>query len=49
MTARKVWFITGAARGMGLYFAGAVLAAGTYFYIFLLPGKKGVGGMEPVG
>jgi MIP family channel proteins len=28
---------------------GAILAAGTYFYMFILPGKKGVGGMEPVG
>ena len=28
MTAKKVWFITGAARGMGLEFAKAVLAAG---------------------
>src|SRR5687767_1447870 len=28
MTERKVWFVTGAARGMGLDFAKAVLAAG---------------------
>ena len=28
MTAKKVWFITGAARGMGLEFGKAVLAAG---------------------
>jgi len=28
MTAKKVWFITGAARGMGLEFGRAVLAAG---------------------
>jgi glycerol uptake facilitator protein len=28
---------------------GAVGAAVTYFYLFILPGKKGVGGMEPVG
>jgi len=28
MTQKKVWFITGAARGMGLEFARAVLAAG---------------------
>ena len=28
---------------------GAVLAALTYFYMFILPGKKGVEGMEPVG
>lgn len=28
---------------------GALLAAGVYFYVFILPGKKGPGGMEPVG
>ena len=28
---------------------GAVLAATAYFYMFMLPGKKGVRGMEPVG
>src|SRR5687768_1092270 len=28
MTERKVWFVTGAARGMGLDFAKAILAAG---------------------
>jgi glycerol uptake facilitator protein len=28
---------------------GAALAAAVYFYLFVLPGKKGEGGMEPVG
>jgi NAD(P)-dependent dehydrogenase (short-subunit alcohol dehydrogenase family) len=28
MTGKKVWFITGAGRGMGVYFAQAALAAG---------------------
>lgn len=28
---------------------GALLAAGIYFYMFILPGKKEPGGMEPVG
>jgi glycerol uptake facilitator-like aquaporin len=28
---------------------GAVAAAFGYFYMFILPGKKGVEGMEPVG
>jgi len=28
MTKKKIWFITGAGRGMGLDFARAVLAAG---------------------
>jgi MIP family channel proteins len=28
---------------------GALLAAAVYFYIFILPGKKGVDGMAPVG
>ena len=28
MTSKKVWFITGASRGMGLDFAKAALAAG---------------------
>ena len=28
---------------------GALLAAFIYFYMFVLPGKKGAGGMEPVG
>ena len=28
---------------------GGVLAAVTYFYLFILPGKKGPVGMEPVG
>lgn len=28
---------------------GALLAAGLYFYLFILPGQKGPGGMEPVG
>lgn len=28
---------------------GALLAAAVYFYMFILPGKKGPGGMEPVG
>ena len=28
---------------------GAVVAAGAYFYMFVLPGKKGAGGMGPVG
>lgn len=28
---------------------GALLAAGLYFYLFILPGQKGRGGMEPVG
>jgi hypothetical protein len=28
---------------------GAVAAAVGYFYLFILPGKKGVEGMEPVG
>ena len=28
---------------------GALLAAGIYFYLFILPGKKGAGGMGPVG
>ena len=28
---------------------GAVLAAVTYHYMFILPGKKGVAGMQPVG
>ncbi len=28
---------------------GALLAASTYFYLFILPGRKGPGGMEPVG
>ena len=28
---------------------GALLAAGVYFYLFILPGAKGPGGMEPVG
>ncbi len=28
---------------------GALLAAGVYFYMFILPGKKGAEGMEPVG
>ena len=28
---------------------GALVAAFLYFRIFIAPGKKGVGGMEPVG
>lgn len=28
---------------------GGLLAAGVYFYLFILPGQKGPGGMEPVG
>jgi glycerol uptake facilitator-like aquaporin len=28
---------------------GALLAAAVYFYMFILPGKKGTEGMEPVG
>ena len=28
---------------------GAVLAAVSYHYMFILPGKRGVEGMEPVG
>ena len=28
---------------------GALIAAGVYFYMFIQPGKKGPGGMEPVG
>jgi MIP family channel proteins len=28
---------------------GALLAASVYFYLFILPGRKGPGGMEPVG
>ena len=28
---------------------GALLAASLYFYLFILPGRKGAGGMEPVG
>jgi glycerol uptake facilitator protein len=28
---------------------GALLAASIYFYLFILPGRKGPGGMEPVG
>lgn len=28
---------------------GALLAAAVYFYLFILPGAKGPGGMEPVG
>ena len=28
---------------------GALLAAAVYFYMFILPGKKGAGGTEPVG
>jgi MIP family channel proteins len=28
---------------------GGLLAAGIYFYLFILPGQKGPGGMEPVG
>jgi MIP family channel proteins len=28
---------------------GAVVAAVLYFYLFITPGKKGVGGVEPVG
>ena len=28
---------------------GALLAAGIFYYLFILPGQKGPGGMEPVG